>query len=47
MYLVGTGVLGLTANGTEIVNMNGSNPSNPTVNVLATLNAELISGGTF
>jgi hypothetical protein len=47
MYLVGTGILGLTANGTEIVNLDGSNPSNPKVNVVAALNAELISGGTF
>ena len=47
MYLVGTGVLGLTANGSEIVNMDGSNPSAPAVNVLASLNAKSISGGTF
>jgi hypothetical protein len=47
MYLVGTGILGLTANGTEIINLDGSNPSNPKVNVVAALNAELISGGTF
>ena len=47
MYLVGTGVLGLTANGTEIVNMDGSNPSTPAVNVLASLNAKSLGGGTF
>jgi hypothetical protein len=47
MYLVGTGVLGLTANGTEIINMDGSNPMQPAVNVAATLTAELISGGAF
>jgi len=47
MYLVGTGVLGLTANGTEIVNLDGSNAMQPAVNVLASLNAKSISGGTF
>ena len=47
MYLNGTGVLGLTANGNEIINMDGSNPSVPAVNVLASLNAKSISGGTF
>jgi hypothetical protein len=47
VYLVGTGVLGLTANGTKIVNLDGSNPTAPAVNVVASLNAELISGGTF
>jgi hypothetical protein len=47
MYLVGTGVLGLTANGTNIINMDGSDALNPIVNVSATLIADLISGGTF
>jgi hypothetical protein len=47
MYLVGTGVLGLTANGHEIINMDGTNLSNPIVNVIGTLNATLISGGSF
>ena len=47
MYLVGTGVLGLTANGSEIINMDGSNILQPAVNVLGTLNAQSISGGTF
>ena len=47
MYLVGTGVLGLTANGIEIIDVNNSNPSAPLVTVNATLNAQLIPGGTF
>ena len=47
MYLVGTGVLGLTANGTEIINMDGSNPSAPAVNIIGSLTANLISGGTY
>ena len=47
MYLVGTGILGLTTNGAEIINMDGSNPSVPAVNVIGSLNAKSISGGTF
>jgi len=47
MYLVGTSVLGLSANGTEIVDINNSNPSAPLVTVNATLKAQLISGGSF
>jgi hypothetical protein len=47
MYLVGTGVLGLTANGVQIIEMDGSDLLNPTVNVVARLVAELIDGGTF
>jgi len=47
MYLEGTGVLGLTANGSEIMSLNGTNPSQPIVNVKAELIANLITGGTF
>lgn len=47
MYLVGTGVLGLTANGAQIVSLDGSNSLDPQVNVTAQLNATLIAGGTF
>lgn len=47
MYLVGTSVLGLTANGTQIMSLNGSNPLAPVVKITAQLNASLISGGTF
>ena len=47
MYLVGTGVLGLTANGAQIVSLDGSNALDPQVNVTAQLNATLIAGGTF
>lgn len=47
MYLVGSGVLGLTANGVQIVEMDGSDLLNPTVTVSARLVAELIDGGTF
>jgi hypothetical protein len=47
MYLVGTGILGLTANGTNIINMDGSDALNPTVDVSARLIAQLIDGGTF
>lgn len=53
MYLVGTGVLGLSANGVELVEIDGSNLLQPLVtigadvNVLGTLTAGLISGGTF
>lgn len=47
MYLVGTSILGLTANGHEIVQMDNSNLSQPLMTVNATLNAQLITGGTF
>ena len=47
MYLVGSSILGLTANGHEIVQMDNSNLSQPLVTVNATLNAQLIPGGTF
>ena len=47
MYLAGTSILGLSANSTEIVQIDNSNPSVPLVTVNAKLNAQLISGGTF
>jgi hypothetical protein len=47
MYLSGTGVLGLSANGTELIDINGSNLSSPIVTVKAQLNATSITGGTF
>ena len=47
MYLVGTSILGLTANATQIVEMDNSNLSQPLVTVNARLTAQLLSGGTF
>lgn len=59
MYLRGTSVLGLTANGTEILDLNGTNSLAPVIStpaslsiggsetVTGTLTAGLISGGTF
>ena len=47
LYLAGSGILGITANGNELINVDGSNILQPLVAVHATLNAQLISGGTF
>ena len=47
MYLPGTGILGLSANAVEIVNIDNSNVLQPKVTVNAELSATLISGGTF
>ena len=47
MYLVGVGVLGLSANGMEIVDIDNSNILAPVVTIDARLVAELIDGGTF
>ena len=47
MYLPGIGILGLAANGVELIDINGTNLSSPQVNVKAQLNATLISGGAF
>ena len=47
MYLVGLGVLGLTANGVERINIDGSDTLNPIVTVNARLVAQLIDGGQF
>jgi hypothetical protein len=47
LYLKNIGNIGITAGTTEIVDINNSNPTNPVVTVYATLNAKLISGGSF
>jgi len=47
VYLVGSSILGLTANGNQIMRLDNSNLSQPLVTVNAKLNAQLISGGTF
>jgi hypothetical protein len=47
MYLPGTGVLGLSANSVEIINIDNTNVLQPKVTVNAELSATLISGGTF
>jgi len=47
MYLAGTSVLGLSANSTEIINIDNSNILQPLVTVNARLVAQLIDGGTF
>jgi len=39
--------LGLSANSTDIIKIDNSNTSTPLVTVAATLNAQLISGGSF
>jgi len=47
MYLGGTSILGLSANGTEILNLDGTNTLAPAITTPAIFNAGLISGGTF
>ena len=49
MYLIGTNVLGFTANSNEIVRMDGSDLVNPLTTVTGRLTANLtsVSGGTF
>jgi len=47
MYLVGTSILGLTANSIEMLNIDNSNTSSPQITTPATFNAALIPGGTF
>ena len=47
MYLVGTSVLGFTANSIEMLNIDNTNTSSPQVSTPATFNAGLIPGGTF
>jgi hypothetical protein len=47
MYLPGAGILGLSANAVEIINIDNSNVLQPKVTVNAELSATLISGGTF
>jgi hypothetical protein len=47
MYLVGTSILGMTANGIQILRLDGSNTSDLQISTNATFNAKLISGGLF
>jgi hypothetical protein len=47
MYLVGTSVLGLTANSIEMLNIDNTNTLSPQISTPATFNAGLIPGGTF
>jgi len=47
MYLQGTSILGLAANGTEIIDINATNLSAPVVTVNGRLYATTFSGGTF
>jgi hypothetical protein len=47
MYLRNTGVLGLTANGIEMINIDNSNIADPNVTITGTLTAGLITGGSF
>ena len=47
MYLIGTSILGLTANSTQMLNIDASNLLDLQMFTPATFNAGLISGGTF
>lgn len=47
MYLQGANVLGIAANGIDMIVVDNTNTADPIVTVDATLNAKLISGGTF
>lgn len=47
MYLVGSHILGLSANAVNMLNLDNSNTSSPQVKTPATFTAGLISGGTF
>jgi hypothetical protein len=47
MYLVGTNVLGLSANSTNMLRLDNTNVLSPQVSTPATFNAGLIGGGTF
>jgi hypothetical protein len=47
MYLAGTSILGLAANGTEIIDINATNLSLPITTIKGQVNATIISGGTF
>ena len=47
MYLPGIGILGIAANGNEIIDIDNSNTLAPVVTVHATLVADLIEGGVF
>lgn len=47
MYLLSGGVLGLTANGSNMLTLDNSNVLNPVVSTTAEFSAKLIAGGTF
>jgi hypothetical protein len=47
MYLDGASILGLSANSTELIRIDNSNPSQPLVTINARVDAQLINGGTF
>ena len=47
MYLIGTSVLGFSANSTQMLQIDNSNTLDPQMSTPATFNAGLISGGTF
>lgn len=47
MYLDSTGILGITANGVEIMLLDNFDPFDPQISTPATFTAGLISGGTF
>lgn len=47
MYLVAFNVLGFSANGTKILELDGTNPADLQINTNAQFNARLISGGLF
>jgi hypothetical protein len=47
LYLVGTNILGVTANGVKMAEFNNTNLSQPTITFDARIVADLINGGTF
>jgi hypothetical protein len=47
MYLVGTSVLGFTANSTQMLQIDNSNLLSPQIRTQAQFTAALISGGQF
>jgi hypothetical protein len=47
LYLKSVGALGISANGTQMIAVDNSNPSAPHVDVTGTLTATLITGGVF
>jgi hypothetical protein len=49
LYLRNTNVLGIAANGVEMIDINNSNPTSPAITMYASLTATLtvVSGGTF
>lgn len=47
MYLIGSHILGFSANSIQMLNINNSNTLSPQISTPAAFNAALISGGTF